>query len=334
MSFPVPIEYDIPDVKYNDGNVVTLPPSLSGDGTGVNLSQLEKDLILTLFSKAAYAENDASIPYDTLENLWKSSVLPPQSITAVYTQSGTVYDTDSLDSLKADLVVTANYEGGTSETIPASNYTLSGTLAVGTSTITVEYAGLTTTFNVVVSVYVDPPAYELASATPFNGTSDYVDTGYVLTNTDKNFSVAIEFEPNAPADGATLFDTSHNGSGAFQFWLQSNGSGNYRGQIVATGVTLFNKSALTTNAKVVFVHTVGESTINAYISLDGGAKQTVAITVNNFGTNANYLSTTQHLILGARYNLTERFFKGTINKFAVYEYVMEESAIDAFLGVS
>lgn len=73
------------------------------------------------------------------------------SISAVYTQSGTVYDTDSLDSLKADLVVTASWSNGTTSTLASSEYTLSGTLSVGTSTITASYAGLTDTFDVTVS---------------------------------------------------------------------------------------------------------------------------------------------------------------------------------------
>lgn len=197
-----------------------------GGQAGTGLTQAEKNLILTLFSKATYAQNDAGTAYDALEAMWTTTtrtitynlshvsssnttaiiengqsytttltastnytlntvtvlmggvditstayssgtvsipsvtgnivitataVLAAQSITATYTQSGTVYDTDSLDSLKADLVVTANYAGGTSETVPASDYTLSGTLAEGTSTITVEYAGLTDTFDVTVS---------------------------------------------------------------------------------------------------------------------------------------------------------------------------------------
>lgn len=68
------------------------------------------------------------------------------SISAVYTQSGTVYDTDTLDSLKADLEVTAHYSDSSTQTVPAADYTLSGTLTVGTSTITVAYGGKTTTF--------------------------------------------------------------------------------------------------------------------------------------------------------------------------------------------
>lgn len=73
------------------------------------------------------------------------------SISAVYTQSGTVYDTDSLDSLKTDLVVTATYSDSSSATVPSADYTLSGSLTAGTSTITVSYGGKTTTFTVTVT---------------------------------------------------------------------------------------------------------------------------------------------------------------------------------------
>ena len=200
--------------------------ALEAGGGGSGLSSTEKQLILTLFSKAAYAESDAGTAYDALEELWTTTirtitynlshvsssnstasiengqsytttltastnytlnsvsvtmggvditstayssgtvsipsvtgnivitataVLQAQSITATYTQSGTVYDTDSLDSLKTDLVVTANYSGGTSETVPSTDYTLSGTLVAGTSTITVSYGGKTASFNVTVS---------------------------------------------------------------------------------------------------------------------------------------------------------------------------------------
>lgn len=72
-------------------------------------------------------------------------------ISAVYTQSGTVYDTDSLDSLKTDLVVTAHYSDSTTSTVASTDYTLSGTLTGGTSVVTVAYEGKTTTFNVMVT---------------------------------------------------------------------------------------------------------------------------------------------------------------------------------------
>lgn len=72
------------------------------------------------------------------------------SVTAVFTQgSATIYDTDSLDTLKQYLVVTATYSDSTTATV--TDYTLSGTLTEGTSTITVSYGGKTDTFNVTVT---------------------------------------------------------------------------------------------------------------------------------------------------------------------------------------
>ena len=69
------------------------------------------------------------------------------NITAVYTQGNTkIYPDTSLDSLKSNLIVTANYTDGSNSQV--TNYTLSGTLTEGTSTITVTYNGKSTTFNV------------------------------------------------------------------------------------------------------------------------------------------------------------------------------------------
>ena len=70
-------------------------------------------------------------------------------INAVYTQTETVYDNTPLDDLKTDLVVTAYYQGGGSRVI--DNYTLSGTLEVGSSVITVTYKNKTDTIIVEVS---------------------------------------------------------------------------------------------------------------------------------------------------------------------------------------
>ncbi len=72
------------------------------------------------------------------------------SITAVFTQgSAVIYDTDSLDTLKQYLTVTATYADSTTATV--TDYTLSGTLTVGTSTITVSYGGKSDTFTVTVT---------------------------------------------------------------------------------------------------------------------------------------------------------------------------------------
>ena len=108
------------------------------------------------------------------------------SLSAVYTQGGkTIYDTASLNSLKSDLVVTANWSNGTSTTVEGSDYTLSGTLAEGTSTVTVAYGGQTATFDVVVTALL-PSGYTAYSYLQGDGVG-YIDTGlagktYCLAN--------------------------------------------------------------------------------------------------------------------------------------------------------
>lgn len=117
------------------------------------------------------------------------------SIDAVFTQGGAIiYDTDSLDSLKQYLVVTANYSDSTSEIVPSTDYTLSGALEVGTSTITVTYSGKTDTFTVVVSdlgidlsnveEYFKPPVISAMQYVQALGTEDWV---HHIVVTDTHF---------------------------------------------------------------------------------------------------------------------------------------------------
>ena len=115
-----------------------------------------KDALLAIFQHVAYADDDGDTYYDAVHDAF----YPPQvltSIVATFTQGGaTIYDTDSLDSLKAYLVVTAYYDDGTHAAVPAADYTLSGSLTVGTSTITVTYEDMTDTFTVTVSQNLNP----------------------------------------------------------------------------------------------------------------------------------------------------------------------------------
>ncbi len=123
-----------------------------------------KQALLDCFAHVAWIDANGQTYYDALEE----ALYPPAnlvSISCVYTQSGTVYDTDTLDSLKSDLVVTAHYEDSTTETVTA--YTLSGTLSLGTSTITVRYNNKTTTFTV--NVKTKPIEYAGVSFTTVDG---------------------------------------------------------------------------------------------------------------------------------------------------------------------
>lgn len=77
------------------------------------------------------------------------------SISASFDSGHTVYAGDSLDSLKPYLTVTAAYNNGTTATVNADAYILSGDLsAAGMATVTASYGGKTTTFTV--TVEADP----------------------------------------------------------------------------------------------------------------------------------------------------------------------------------
>lgn len=105
--------------------------------------------------------------------------LEVESVDAVFTQgSATIYDTDSLDTLRQYLVVTATYSDTTTDVV--SDYTLSGSLTAGTSTITVSYGGKTDTVNVTVTDYIRSIVFE-ANAWARNGYQSYAE--YVKPNT-------------------------------------------------------------------------------------------------------------------------------------------------------
>ena len=147
-TIPLNIEDDSPVQLRSADPPVNGVISVNGKQGMVRVDELTDEVkraLLLLASKVTYVDDDGQDYYDVLENaLYKGAEL--MFISATYTQSGTVLDTDTLNSLKDDLVVTATYDD--SSTVDVTDYTLSGTLVKGTSTITVGYAGKTTTFTV------------------------------------------------------------------------------------------------------------------------------------------------------------------------------------------
>lgn len=103
-----------------------------------------KTALINFFEHVAVKDTEGEDAYEELVAVLEQKELI--SISAVYTQSGTVYDTDTKASLKSDLVVTALYDD--SSTAVVTTYTLSGVLEEGTSVMTVSYSGKATTFNV------------------------------------------------------------------------------------------------------------------------------------------------------------------------------------------
>lgn len=216
-------------------------------GSGSGLTEDIKAALLQIASKVAYIDEDGQDYYDALYD----ALYPPAdlvSISAVYTQSGTVYDTDTLDDLKSDLVVTALYDDQSTETV--TTYTLSGTLTVGTSTITVAYGGKTTTFNVTVTQAPVLPLYQLCQGTKTTSGNSVTISGNHITfnivDNSRTFWVDdTEFYNALPS--STFFNLSQGDSYEFRLkniaFTSNTSTGNY---FAVAGKNSSNDSVITT----------------------------------------------------------------------------------------
>ena len=257
-------------VEVGDSYTTTLTASENYTLNTVSVSMGGVDVTST-----TYSSGTVSIPSVTGNIvITATAVLAAQSITATYTQSGTVYDTDSLDSLKTDLVVTANYAGGTSETVPASDYTLSGTLAVGTSTVTVNYAGLTTTFTVTVSEIGPPSDYTAHDYLAYIGGTG---TRGIITPAQMKSEYTIEFDMYIPTQSGAygsvspVFGTKV-GTGTKEIAIFVTGSSGkigywYNGTDTTTNITT-TKDAVH-HFKILPVGSSEDYPLNAVIDIDG-----------------------------------------------------------------
>lgn len=250
------------------------------------------------------------------------------SISAVYTQSGTVYETDSVDSLKAGLVVTATYSDSSTETIPSTDYTLSGTLTVGTSTITVVYRGKTATFNVTVSTH---KLFEVLNRA-VDKTVACVDSGIALLETDQDFTILFDATQasaiTATGNNRMLFcaNSASNWKGVFFGGPNSDSVYGVQWQTGNTNLTGFNRKSTNTRIRLAYRHTKnsGEAVI-AYKLNDNS--------VVNANQTASFVSNTATLkIGGASVSTTSDNWVGTINQCTVYDTVLSDEEISAFFG--
>ena len=254
--------------------------------TGV-FSNGMKNALLTLLEKVAYTVSDGQTYLNALRaELFSANV---DSISAVFTQgSAVIYTTDSLDTLKQYLVVTATYDDSSTAIILGTDYTLSGALTEGTSTITVSYGGKTDTFNVSVSRYVpsgyvtDGLVFFLDGKRGFSGNTwiDLIgDKVFTLTNCDwhDNYvifdgtaygeyqgavssawsqeTIEIVFENSATISAKTLFSQPYIGSSvgsSMRFGAISGGKGNVTQRLDGKEAYHPQVSTLSTNTR----HTV------------------------------------------------------------------------------
>lgn len=278
-----------------------------------------------------------------------------ESITAVYTQSGTVYDTDTLDSLKPDLVVTAYYDNQTSAAV--TDYTLSGTLTVGTSTITVSYAGLTDTFSVTVThatpTYVSDGLVARwdgidntgnghdSSATTWkdlvgsydiavpNGSATWDEDGLVLTGTQarnvksssvwssmSNTTIEIVFTPSATDTCVVATFDMHN-SGAYSKGIDLY-SDNTIGFVGQSSTTFTNAVSSLTNINQVACLYNGDSVTKALVN---GVVLELSANTHSLRHNVSYI------MVGNSDSGTAYLFKGKIRAIRVYNRQLTDAEL-------
>lgn len=214
------------------------------------LSEDIKEALLDCFEHVAWIDDQGQTYVDALEE----ALYPPAqlvSITAVYTQTGTVYDTDDVDDLKTDLVVTAHYDNLTTETVASTDYTLSGTLTEGASTITVTYEGKTTTFAVVVTHM--PGTYTVTNTLTgaANSNSDATVTEYASytgTITATSGYTLDGATVSITMDGVDITSTAYN-NGTISI---TSVTGNLVITVTAVAITLSSISAVYTQSGTVY----------------------------------------------------------------------------------
>ncbi len=212
-------------VRQGVNNVAT---ALKEAGLSGGWSNEAKQALLDLLANVVYDGDNGP----TLRASLESALYPPTSISAVFVQGqNVIYNTDALDTLKQYLTVTATYEDNRTETI--TDYTLSGSLTVGTSTITVSYAGLTDTFNVAVTKMAN--GLTDGTYTANNGTvtvSDNVISFGATQGSNRRYSIPFQHAIELHTGDVVVFSSaahSENDNGALNI--------GFNGQLFTTGST-------------------------------------------------------------------------------------------------
>lgn len=243
------------------------------------------------------------------------------SISAVFTQgSATIYDTDLLDTLKQYLTVTATYADSTTATV--SDYTLSGTLTAGTSTITVSYGGKADTFDVTVTsaMWFLTENYTLNKSTPC------IDTGIPILSVDQTYTIFLDVSQSTTENAGQrtryllCIDSStspawkgiYTGSNAavtYNTWQWMNWESNQKS---------FLKNMQNARCKVAYVHEVGTNTVTFYFKLNDNAMTTET------SSSQTLLHPTVNLTVGS--TMTDNAIC-TVNKVAVYKTALTADQI-------
>ena len=191
-------------------------------------------------------------------------------ISASFSQGGAVIvGTDSLDTLKQYLTVTATYSDSTTRVLSANEYTLSGTLAYPSATITAQYQGESDTFTVAV-------AYDAQVKYLESTGTQYIDTGI---EPHQDIAVEIKWKNNSTQNQKWLIGSGSSNTDCIRAYVSSSGTWRFGGGSASintvnttTRVAIINKSKVTINGTdYSWSGTVGTFSSNVTIKIFAGA---------------------------------------------------------------
>lgn len=246
------------------------------------------------------------------------------SISATYTGGDVTVGTD-VNSLTG-ITVTGTYSDGSTANI--TNYTLSGTIAEGSNTITVSYGGKTTTISVVgVPESAGTLLYSLSNPKTFTiGTS--MDTEIKLFDEPKDFTILMDADLD-DTQGGTFRHVFHcvkeeNPWPGLNLMFATAGKYNVGGD-GSTGKA-FKENIPSTTTRLAI--TCSQGLVKKIAYYNNGSVDTTDI------SNSVYMQYDGNLMLGCSLSVDGTkggFWQGTINRFDVHNYVMSDDEITAFL---
>ena len=134
------------DAKATGDKITALTEAIAAISSG--LSDTAKQALLACFRHVAWIDEHGQDYYDALESALYADQYP--KITATFNSgTNTIYTDDDISSLKQYLTVKYYADRSSAgQIISANDYTLTGTLTEGTSTMFVAYNNLTTVFTI------------------------------------------------------------------------------------------------------------------------------------------------------------------------------------------
>lgn len=324
------------DSSYSWVRIGTTAVDLSEYATKSEISQIEeeaielsiprvvKNAIYTILQNVAFINDDGYSSELLQIRAWAENMVLI-SISATFTQgSASIYETDSLDKLKQYLVVTATYDDSSTAVLNDSDYSLSGTLTVGTSTITVNCQGKTDTFTVVVSA--SPYLYILPSTFTSTG-SNSIDTGF-MPEKSKVYTILCECtESTASSTAVFIYGNRKTASSSGYIGLTTQS-----GSVWGMGLTYNGRQSIGSNifrsVAIMTIDSSGAASVSLSYKIGSGA---IATASNSYNTDITSSTNAKNICLGDCVD-NSTGFTGAISYFAIYDGEMASTDRNYFLN--